>query len=88
MFCFPPGCGERSAPAWSQDGGQGENHKMKIGAAEARTCPAQIKGGRGHGAQQSAMMTDGGPSEATEYSSSGVFTCARSLRSDSRTEEW
>lgn len=39
------GCGERIAPAWSQDGGQGENHKVKIEAARARTCPAQITGG-------------------------------------------
>lgn len=43
---FPPGCGERSAPAWSQAGGQGENHKVKIEAARPRTCPAQIKDGQ------------------------------------------
>lgn len=44
---LPPGCGERSAPEWSQDGGQGENHKVKIEAARARTCPTQIKDGQG-----------------------------------------
>lgn len=55
-----PGCGERSAPAWSQDGGQGENHKVKIEAARARTCPAWIKERRDLGTQQSATMTDGG----------------------------
>lgn len=60
VFCFPPGCGERSAPAWSQDGGRGENHKVKIEAAGARTRPAQIKAGRGLSTQQSAAMTDGG----------------------------
>lgn len=60
VFLLPSGCGERSAPAWSQDVGQGENHKVKIEAAGARTRPAQIKDGRGLSTQQSAMMTDGG----------------------------
>lgn len=66
-------CGETSAPAWSQDGGQGENHKVKIEAPGAGTCPAQIKGGRGHSIQQSASMTDGGLSQVTEDLSSGVY---------------
>lgn len=57
---LPLGCGERSAPAWSQDSGQGENHNVKIEAAGARTRPAQIKAGRGLSTQQSDVMTDGG----------------------------
>lgn len=42
VFSIPPGCGPRSAPAWSQDGGQGENHKVKIEEAGARACPVKI----------------------------------------------
>lgn len=83
---LPSGCGERRAPAWSQDGGQGENHKVKIEAAGARTCPAQIKDGQGLSTQQSATMTDGGLRQAFEDLSSRVFTAIGVLRSVKRSE--
>lgn len=70
-----PGCGERSAPAWSQDGGQGENHKVKIKASGTKTCPAHMKDGRGLSTQQSAAMKDGALWQAMD-STGGVFTSA------------
>lgn len=42
VFSVPPGFGQRRAPAWSQDGGQGENHKVKIEKAMAGACPVKI----------------------------------------------
>lgn len=59
-------CGESSAPAWSQDGGLGENHKLKIDAARAQTCPAQIKDGQGLSTQQSTVRRDEGLGQANE----------------------
>ena len=57
---LPLGCGEKSTPAWSQDGGQREYHKVKIEADGARICPAQIKDGQGLSTQQRAVGMDGG----------------------------
>lgn len=66
VFSFLLGCGQRSAPAWSQDGGQGKDHKVKIEEAGAWACPATTQDGCGLSTQQSAVMTDGALWQAIE----------------------
>ena len=78
--------GERSAPAWSQNGGRGENHKVKIEAAGARTRPVQDQ--RWAGPQHTTKCDD----DRWRSGRRGLelwsvyCVCRRTLRSVKRTE--
>ncbi|PWA22476.1 hypothetical protein CCH79_00015381 [Gambusia affinis] len=74
----------RGTPAWSQDGGWSENHRVKIEAAESRTYPLQIKDGRDLSTQQSSGRTDGlvlgaAPPQARRHGARRPFYVAMEL---------